>query len=51
MNLPARFILNLLIGLAILALLAACASSSAEAPACRGEAFSINPPPKTQAAR
>jgi hypothetical protein len=52
MNLPARVILNLLICLAIIALLAACASSSPdEAPACRGAAFSINAPAQTQATR
>jgi hypothetical protein len=51
MNLPARIILNLLICLAIIALLAACASSLDEAPACRGAAFSINAPAQSQAAR
>jgi hypothetical protein len=51
MNLPARVILNLLICLAIIALLAACASSPDEVPACRGAAFSINAPAQIQAAR
>jgi hypothetical protein len=51
MNLPARFILNLLICLAIIALLAACALSPDEASACRGAAFSINAPAQIQAAR
>jgi|1185.fasta_scaffold57407_2 hypothetical protein len=51
MNLPARVILNLLICLAIIALLAACGSSPDEALACRGVAFSINAPAQTQAAR
>ena len=49
MNLPARTILNLLICLAIIALLAACASSPDEAPTCRGAAFSINAPAQSQA--
>jgi hypothetical protein len=42
----ARLFVNLLILGAIVVLLAACASSgpSAEPPACRGTAFSINPP-------
>jgi hypothetical protein len=51
MNRPARIILNLLICLAIIALLAACVSSPDEAPACRGAAFSINAPAQTQATR
>jgi hypothetical protein len=40
-----NYFINLLIGLAIIAILAGCASSgpSAEPPACRGSAFSINP--------
>lgn len=50
MNLPARMILNLLICLAIIAFLASCASTVAEAPSCRGVAFSINQPSQ-QAAR
>jgi hypothetical protein len=51
MNLPARIILNLLICLAIIALLAACASSPDEAPACRGAAFSINASAQIQAVK
>jgi hypothetical protein len=51
MNLPARVILNLLICLAIIALLAACTSASDEAPTCRGAAFSINAPAQSQGAR
>jgi hypothetical protein len=43
MNLPARIIINLAIFLAILLLLASCATHD-EAPACRGTVFSINAP-------
>jgi hypothetical protein len=50
MNWPARFIINLLIFLAIVALLASCATHD-EAPACRGMAFSINAPAQIQAAK
>jgi hypothetical protein len=39
-----RFLINLIVFVAIVLLLASCASSgpSAEPPACRGAAFSIN---------
>ena len=51
MNFMARLCLNLLILGAVVVLLAACASSgpSAEPPACRGTAFSINVHPSQPA--
>jgi hypothetical protein len=46
MGFISNLFINFLIGMAIIALLAGCASTgpAAEPPACRGVAFSINQP-------